>query len=63
MSLLCHSIGKEKIFPDVSENIELNYIETALRKTQGKVQPAVKLLGITHSKLIRQMTKKGINAD
>lgn len=45
---------------DISKDIELNYIEAALRKTKGKVQPAAKLLGITRSMLNRQIAKMGI---
>ncbi len=54
---------RSKIFQDIIENIELNYIETTLRKTKGMVQPATRLLGITRSMLIRQMSKMGIRAD
>ena len=48
---------------DVSKNLEMNYIENALRKTRGKIQPAAKLLGISRFALMRQMTKMGIHAD
>ncbi|MGC8658763.1 MAG: PAS domain S-box protein, partial [Desulfomonilaceae bacterium] len=42
-----------RLLPDVSKNLEMNYIEAALRKTRGKVQPAAKLLGISRFALMR----------
>ncbi|MGC8659411.1 MAG: helix-turn-helix domain-containing protein [Desulfomonilaceae bacterium] len=41
--------------------MEINYIDNALRKTKGKVQPAAKALGISRFFLMRQMVKLGIN--
>ena len=55
------SVGLRTL-PDVSKDLEMNYIENALRKTKGKVQPAAKLLGISRFSLMRQMAKLGINA-
>ena len=49
--------------PSVSKNLELNYIENALRRTRGKVQPAARLLGISRFTLARQMAKMGIKGD
>gem|GEM_PF-6225334 len=49
--------------PTVSKTLEMNYIENALRKTKGKVQPAAKLLGISRFTLARQMAKMGINSE
>ncbi len=46
---------------DISKNLEMNYIENALRKTRGKIQPAAKLLGISRFALMRQMVKMGIH--
>jgi PAS domain S-box-containing protein len=46
--------------PAVSKNLEMNYIENALRKTKGKVLPAARLLGISRFTLARQMAKMGI---
>jgi PAS domain S-box-containing protein len=51
-----------RTLPDVSKDLEMNFIENALRKTRGKVQPAAKLLGISRFTLIRQMAKRGISA-
>ncbi len=56
------SVGSRTL-PDVSKNLEMNYIENALRKTRGKIQPAAKLLGISRFTLIRQMAKMGIKGD
>ncbi|MGC8659933.1 MAG: PAS domain S-box protein [Desulfomonilaceae bacterium] len=50
-----------RTLPDVSKDLEMNYIENALRKTKGKVQPAAKLLGISRFALTRQIAKMGIN--
>jgi DNA-binding NtrC family response regulator len=55
-----HAVGLRTL-PDVSKNLEMNYIENALRKTKGKVQPAAKLLGISRFMLTRQMAKMKIN--
>jgi PAS domain S-box-containing protein len=49
--------------PSVSKNLEMNYIENALRKTKGKVLPAARLLGISRFTLARQMAKMGIKSD
>jgi DNA-binding NtrC family response regulator len=49
--------------PSVSKNLELNYIENALRKTKGKVLPAARLLGISRFALARQMAKMGIKGE
>ena len=54
---------ESRTLTDVSKNLERNYIENALRKTKGKVQPAAKLLGISRFTLMRQMAKMGINSD
>ncbi|MFH0957639.1 MAG: PAS domain S-box protein [Pseudomonadota bacterium] len=54
---------ESRTLPDVSKNLEMNYIENALRKTKGKIQPAAKLLGISRFTLMRQMAKMGINGD
>ena len=56
------SVGLRTL-PDISKDLEMNYIETALRKTKGKVQPAAKLLGISRFSLMRQMAKLGIKGD
>ena len=54
---------ESRTLTDVSKNLERNYIENALRKTKGKVQPAAKLLGISRFTLMRQMAKMGIDSD
>ncbi len=50
-----------RTLPDVSKNLEMNYIENALRMTKGKVQPAARLLGISRFMLARQMAKMKIS--
>ncbi|MGC8659452.1 MAG: PAS domain-containing protein [Desulfomonilaceae bacterium] len=50
-----------RTLPDVSKDLQYNYIENALRKTRGKVQPAAKLLGVSRFALMRQMARLGIN--
>jgi PAS domain-containing protein len=53
--------AQSRTLSDVSKNLERNYIENALRKTRGKVQPAAKLLGISRFTLTRQIANMGIN--
>jgi len=60
MSQNASPVIESRTLPVVSRNLEMNYIENALRKTRGKVQPAAKLLGISRFTLIRQMSKMGI---
>ncbi len=47
--------------PQASRLVEMSYIENALRKTGGKVQPAARILGISRYALIRQIAKMGID--
>lgn len=55
-----HKVGLRSLFA-VSKDLEKGYIENALRKTKGKIQPAAKLLGISRFTLARQMAKMGIH--
>ena len=54
-------IEPPRSLPNASRLLEMNYIESALRKTKGKVQPAARLLGISRYALIRQIAKMGID--
>ena len=54
-------IEPPRSLPNASRLLEMNYIEGALRKTKGKVQPAAHLLGISRYALIRQIAKMGID--
>ena len=54
-------VASQGSLPNASRLLELNYIEGALRKTRGKVQPAARLLGISRYALIRQIAKMGID--
>jgi DNA-binding NtrC family response regulator len=46
-------VVESRTLPVVSKDLEMNYIETALRKTRGKIQAAANLLGISRFMLLR----------
>jgi PAS domain S-box-containing protein len=58
---ISNHIESPQSLPKASRLLEMNYIEAALRKTKGRVQPAARLLGISRYTLIRQIAKMGID--
>lgn len=54
-------VESPQTLPDAARLLEMSYIENALRKTNGKVQPAARILGISRYALMRQIAKMGID--